>query len=141
MPVESRKGAVPSSHTAGRPVSLPRSSNRTCPFRASGFPTDFTNGSRTTPQVDVAQSQHAQSPEHNRIRESGRAARSPLVAAAHENPHTPPYRVARRPQHCRTPATENHEIIGVVDHLGVENLTPSGDPPVLQKTVHIQVGE
>ena len=24
-------------------VSLPRSSNRTCPFRASGFPTDFTN--------------------------------------------------------------------------------------------------
>ena len=23
-------------------VSLPRSSNRTCPFRASGFPTDFT---------------------------------------------------------------------------------------------------
>jgi len=23
----------------------------------------------------------------------------------------------------------------------VENLTPSGDPPVLQKTVHIQVGE
>jgi hypothetical protein len=24
-------------------VSLPRSSNRTCPFQASGFPTDFTN--------------------------------------------------------------------------------------------------
>src|SRR6266699_5729437 len=47
--VESRKGAVPSSRTGGRPVSLPRSSNRTCPFRASGFPTDFTNGSRTTP--------------------------------------------------------------------------------------------
>ena len=41
----------------------------------------------------------------------------------------------------RATATENHEIIGVVDNLGVENLTPSGDPPVLQKTVHIQVGE
>src|SRR5450631_3556932 len=32
-------------------------------------------------------------------------------------------------------------IIGVVDHLGSENPTPPGDPPVLQKTVHIQVGE
>src|SRR5216684_5368444 len=42
---------------------------------------------------------------------------------------------------CRATATENHKIIGVVDNLGLENLTPSGDPPVLQKTVHIQVGE
>src|SRR5229473_2954917 len=42
---------------------------------------------------------------------------------------------------CRAAATENHEIIGVVDNLGLEYLTPSGDPPVLQKTVHIQVGE
>src|SRR6202140_2616295 len=42
---------------------------------------------------------------------------------------------------CRATATENHEIIGVVDHLGLENLTPPGDPPVLQKTVHVQVGE
>ena len=32
---------------------------------------------------------------------------------------------------CRAAATENHEIIGVVDHLGSENLTPPGDPPVL----------
>jgi hypothetical protein len=29
---------------------------------------------------------------------------------------------------CRAAATENHEIIGVVDNLGMENLTPSGDP-------------
>ena len=29
--------------TGCRSVSLPRSSNRTCPFRASGFRTDFTN--------------------------------------------------------------------------------------------------
>src|SRR5713101_1834676 len=42
---------------------------------------------------------------------------------------------------CRAAATENHEIIGVVDHLGSEHLTPPGDPPVLQKTVHVQVGE
>src|SRR5450759_657960 len=51
--------------------------------------------------------------------------------------HTP------RPIQClrRAAATENHEIIGVVDHLGSENLTPSGDPPVLQKTIHVQVGE
>src|SRR6266567_5166944 len=51
--------------------------------------------------------------------------------------HTP------RPIHrlSRTMATENHEIIGVVDHLGLKSLTPSGDPPILQKTVHIQVGE
>src|SRR5208337_4445691 len=27
-----------------RPVSLPRSSNRTCPIKASGFPTDFIVG-------------------------------------------------------------------------------------------------
>src|SRR5713101_9379295 len=26
-----------------------------------------------------------------------------------------------------------HTIIGVVDHLGLEKLIPSGDPPVLQK--------
>ena len=31
-----------------RPVSHPRSSNRTCPFRASGFPMDFTAGSRNS---------------------------------------------------------------------------------------------
>src|SRR6266853_5167339 len=42
---------------------------------------------------------------------------------------------------CRATATENHEIISVGDYPGSENLTPPGDPPVLQKTVHIQVGE
>ena len=31
---------------ANGPVSLPRSSNRTCGFLASGFPTDFTAGPR-----------------------------------------------------------------------------------------------
>jgi len=38
--VESRKGAVPEP-TGNRPVSLPRSSNRTCGFATSGFPTGF----------------------------------------------------------------------------------------------------
>src|SRR5271163_1962775 len=38
--VESRKGAV-ARGLANRPVSLPRSSNRTCGFPASGFPTVF----------------------------------------------------------------------------------------------------
>ena len=42
---------------------------------------------------------------------------------------------------CRAAATEDHEIIGVVHNLGSENLTSPGDPPVLQKTVHVQVGE
>jgi hypothetical protein len=41
--VESRRSAVPRP-TGSRPVSPPRSSNRTCRFPASGFPTDFTPG-------------------------------------------------------------------------------------------------
>src|SRR5438876_8966825 len=41
----------------------------------------------------------------------------------------------------RTTATEDHKIIGVVNDLGLKDLTPSGDPPKLQKTVHVQVGE
>jgi len=40
--VESRRGAV----SLARPVSPPRSSNRTCGFPASGFPTGFTAGIR-----------------------------------------------------------------------------------------------
>jgi len=40
--VESRKGAVALRRWANGSVSLPRSSNRTCGFPASGFPTDFT---------------------------------------------------------------------------------------------------
>jgi len=43
--VESRMGA--GTDAERRPVSHPRSSNRTCPFRASGFPTGFIADSRT----------------------------------------------------------------------------------------------
>jgi len=39
--VESRKGAVALRRWANGSVSLPRSSNRTCGFPASGFPTGF----------------------------------------------------------------------------------------------------
>lgn len=42
--VESRKDAVPVPE--GRSVFPPRSSNRTCRFPASGFPTEFTPGPR-----------------------------------------------------------------------------------------------
>src|SRR5271168_4367897 len=38
-------------------------------------------------------------------------------------------------------ATENYEIIRVVHHLSLENFTPPGDPPILQKSVHIQVSQ
>jgi hypothetical protein len=41
--VESRMGAVASA-IRQRPVSHPRSSNRTCPIKASGSPTGFTVG-------------------------------------------------------------------------------------------------
>src|ERR1035441_7553502 len=36
-------------------VSFPRSSNRTCGFPASGFPTDFTASSRKGPKVHIPQ--------------------------------------------------------------------------------------
>src|SRR5271166_3810053 len=49
--VESRKGAV-AWPVGRRPVSLPRSSNRTCPIKASGFPTDFI--ARLTAAVQLA---------------------------------------------------------------------------------------
>src|ERR1700680_3773114 len=56
-------------------VSLPRSSNRTGPFRASGFPTDFTASSRKPPKMNIPQPQHAHLPKHNRIREYGGVSR------------------------------------------------------------------
>src|SRR5579864_2915582 len=40
---------------------------------------------------------------------------------------------------CRASATEDHKIVGIRDHSGSKHLTPSGDPPVLQKTVHVEV--
>src|SRR4051794_33977933 len=42
---------------------------------------------------------------------------------------------------CRFPATQNHEIVRVGDHTGLELFSPFGVPPALQQTVHVQVGE
>src|SRR5215471_653107 len=42
---------------------------------------------------------------------------------------------------CRFTTTENHEIIRVVNDMGVKLLSPFGVPPTLQQTVHVQVGE
>src|SRR4051794_4049662 len=50
---------------------------------------------------------------------------------------------APRPFQClsRMSATEDHEIIRVIHHSGLKYFTPPGHPPVLQKTVHVQVRE
>jgi hypothetical protein len=40
----------------------------------TGSPTDFTASSRKSPKVHISQPQHAQLPEHNRIRKGGAAA-------------------------------------------------------------------
>jgi hypothetical protein len=48
-----------------------------------------------------------------------------------------------RPFQCllRFAATEDHEIIRVVDYLRLKSLSPFGVLPTLQQTVHVQVGE
>ena len=48
-----------------------------------------------------------------------------------------------RPFQCllRFTATEDHEIVRVVDDLSLELLPPFGVLPALQQTVHVQVGE
>src|ERR1700680_1843261 len=54
-------------------VSLPRSSNRTCPFRASGSPTDFTASSRKRPQMHIErfQRRHAHNVRGVRCQQNG----------------------------------------------------------------------
>src|SRR5262247_3018302 len=47
-----------------RPVSHPRSSNRTCPIKASGFPTGFTADSRTRFHLDSAELHYSQFAEY-----------------------------------------------------------------------------
>src|SRR5271155_5144040 len=79
--VESRKGAV----SLERSVSPPRSSNRTCGFPASGFPTGFMAGSRqdALPSA-MAQSRHTERAEHSGHRERPDASRGHLVASREE---------------------------------------------------------
>src|SRR5215469_10910739 len=38
-------------------------------------------------------------------------------------------------------ARKDHEIVCVVDDLRLKGLSPSGDPPILQEPIHVQVGE
>ena len=47
-----------------RPVSHPRSSNRTCGLPASGFPTGFTADSRTGLQLGSTNLQYSEFAEH-----------------------------------------------------------------------------
>ncbi len=42
---------------------------------------------------------------------------------------------------CRFSATEDHEIVRVGHHPGLELLPPFGIPPALQQTVHVQIGK
>ena len=70
-------------------VSPPRSSNRTCGFPASGFPTGFTTGSRHgafPPQM--SQSRHTKFAEHRFHAERPDAARGHLVTPDQEVTHT-----------------------------------------------------
>src|SRR5437867_3289815 len=83
--VESRMGA--STDAERRPVSHPRSSNRTCRFPASGFPTGFTVDSRTRIQLDVAEPENSQLPEHRLATEAGGAARLHLMTPPQEMPY------------------------------------------------------
>src|SRR5437588_9487575 len=83
--VESRSGA--GADAKRRPGSRPRSSNRTCPFRASGFPTGFTADSRARLQLNVAKPENSQLAEHRLRREAAGATRGHLVTPPQEMPY------------------------------------------------------
>jgi hypothetical protein len=75
-PVESRRGAV----SRERSVSPPRSSNRTCGFPASGFPTGFMTGSRHGVfSSRMSQSRHTKIAEHRFHAERPDASRGHLM--------------------------------------------------------------
>src|SRR3989475_2488701 len=83
--VESRTGA--GTDVKRRPVSRPRSSNRTCPFRASGFPTGFIADSRTRGSWPL-ESEDPQRAIHPFPGELAGALRRHLVPPSQEIPHT-----------------------------------------------------
>jgi hypothetical protein len=71
-----------------RPVSPPRSSNRTCGFPASGFPTGFMTGSRHGAfPSQVSQSRHTKIAEHRFHAERPDASRRHLVTPDQEVTH------------------------------------------------------
>ena len=83
--VESRPGA--GADAKRRPGSRPRSSNRTCPFRASGFPTGFTVDSRTRPPLHITKPEYPQLAEDRFRWKAAGAARGHLVASPQEMPY------------------------------------------------------
>src|SRR5882724_1885815 len=70
-----------------RSVSHPRSSNRTCPIKASGFPTGFTADSRTRLRLGSAEVQYPQLAKHRFDAETVGAARWHLVTPPQEMPY------------------------------------------------------
>ena len=82
--VESRLGA--GADAERRPVSQPRSSNRTCGFPASGFPTGFIVNSRTRAHWPL-QADHAQRAKHHFLGELASAVRRHLVTPSQKLPH------------------------------------------------------
>ena len=85
--VESRMGAVAwaSGH---RPVSHPRSSNRTCRFPASGFPAGFTARHATGHSGQALEAQNAEFSMNDIECESAIAAPLHLVPSREESAHT-----------------------------------------------------
>src|SRR5215471_9415412 len=119
--VESRMGA--STDAERRPVSHPRSSNRTCPIKASGFPAGFTADSRTRLHLETAELQYAQLPEHRWDTEAVGAAGVHLVTPPQEMPYALINVIVNRPirrdagpvAEVRRPAPQN--LIQPVPHF------------------------
>ena len=157
------------------PVSCPRSSNRTCRFPASGFPTGFTAqlsaAARCGRDVDAA---HRHRRRHG-LRRSGACRALPLCAAARGSserarrhgflaemlgakglltgvphrglrlvkgqPESRHHRLRPRQSLVRATAAEDDEVVGARDDVSTERFTPCGLTPMLQETVHVDVGQ
>src|SRR5579871_6723876 len=85
----------------GRPVSHPRSSNRTCGFPASGFPTGFIADSRTGVTQRTSEPQYPQLSEDPSHRKLSRALRGHLVPPSQEMPYTLLHTFVDRPVSLR----------------------------------------
>src|SRR5713226_7161127 len=92
-----------------RPVSLPRSSNRTCRFPASGFPTEFSQSPRRSPPRHA---NHTMFPEDELGRKPARSASRVTMPLTQEVPH-PPLHVTV------------HDVIGPGQRPVAEVLPPS----------------
>src|SRR5215471_11442041 len=119
--VESTMGA--STDVKRRPVSHRRSSNRTCPIKASGFPTVFTADSRTITVLHLTKPEYSPVAKNRVRREAIGAARLHLVAPPQEMSYALIDVVVNRPIGCRSgpvaevcrPASQN--LIQPIPHL------------------------